>query len=143
MPRFPIEYAVELNKNDGNPMEVSAAHRPRLVVGPPPEFGGSDVWWSPEHLLVAALSSCMTATFTALADRAGLQVGTYRCQARGILDRVDGQIAFAAMHLEVEITVLGDDVERTRALVDEAKTRCFVAGSLRCPVNLTATVTAS
>lgn len=143
MPRFPIEYAIELHKNDGGPMEVSAAHRPHLVVGPPPEFGGSDALWSPEHLLVAALASCMTSTFTALADRAAVRVGSYKCQAHGILDRVEGRIAFASMHLAVEIRVLGDDVERTRALVEDAKSHCFVAASLRCPVVLTATVTAS
>lgn len=82
MPRFPIEYAIEVHKNDGSPMELAAGHRPRLIVGPPPEFDGSDVWWSPEHLLVSALASCMTATFYAAAAHATLRIGAYRCRAR-------------------------------------------------------------
>ena len=143
MPHFPIEYAVELSRTDGNPMELAAGHRPRLIVGAPPEFGGSDVWWSPEHLFVSALAACMTATFYAAAGRANIRVGTYRCHAHGVLDRVDDRIAFATMRLAVEVTVVGDDVERVRAMVLEAKNRCFVANSLRCPVELVSVVTAS
>ena len=141
--RFPMDYGVELQKSDGGPMEISAGHRPRIVVGPPSELGGSDVWWSPEHLLVSALASCISATFFALAERAKLHVGTYRCRAHGILDRTEAHIAFVSMQLEVDITVLAGDVARTRAVIEDAKKRCFVAGSLRCPVDLVADVKAS
>lgn len=143
MPRFPIEYAVEVHKNDGSPMELAAGDRPRLIVGPPPEFDGSDVWWSPEHLLVSALASCMTATFYAAAAHATLRIGAYRCRAHGILDHVDEGIAFASMRLAIDVTVVADDVERVRALLARAKNGCFVANSLRCSVELTVEVTAS
>ena len=42
------------------------------------------------------------------------------------------------MRLEVDVTVVADDVERVRALLVVAKNRCFVANSLRCPVEVTA-----
>ena len=140
---FPMEYGVELHKTDGEPMVLAAGNRPRIVVGAPLELGGSDTWWSPEHLLVSALASCMSATFFALAERAKLHVGSYRCRAHGMLDRVDGHIAFASMHLAIEITVVADDVTRAQALALDAKGRCFVAASLRCPVEMVADVKAS
>jgi len=143
MLRFPMEYAIDVHKTDGDPMEVRAASRPRLVVGPPPELGGSDVWWSPEHLLVSALATCMSATFSALAARAKLNVGELRCRAHGVLDRTEGHVAFTSMHLALEITVVGDDVERARAVAADAKGQCFVAASLRCPVELVVDVKAS
>ena len=34
-----------------------AGPRPASIeAGAPPEFGGQDSWWSPEHLLLSALS---------------------------------------------------------------------------------------
>ena len=143
MSRFPIEYEIELHKTDGEPMGIAAGHRPHIVVGPPSEFGGSDEWWSPEHLLVSAVTSCMAATFFALAERAKIHVGRYRCHAHGFLDRFEGRTAFSAMHLAIEVTVLRDDMERTRVVVHDAKEHCFVAASLRCPVELTVDVKAS
>ena len=47
------------------------------------------------------------------------------------------------MRLAVDVTVVADDVERVRALLARAKNGCFVANSLRCPVELTVEVTAS
>lgn len=138
-----MEYDVALEKSDGKPMEVHSALRPRLLVGAPADLGGSDVWWSPEHLLVAALATCLTATFSALAERAELHFGEVRCRARGTLDRKEGHIAFSSMHVAMEITVLARDVERTRAVAEDAKNRCFVAGSLRCPIELVVDVKAT
>src|SRR5688572_5492754 len=40
-----------------------SGNRMPLVFGPPPEFGGTEATWSPEHLLAAAVSSCYTNTF--------------------------------------------------------------------------------
>jgi organic hydroperoxide reductase OsmC/OhrA len=140
---FPLEYAVDLITHHNAPMEISSAHRPHLVVGPPPELGGSDAWWSPEHLLVSALATCMTATFAAAAARAHVPLGAYRCRAKGVLDRFEGKVAFTEMLLAVDVTVVADDVERTRRLLEEAKARCFVANTLRCPVTLLADVTGS
>jgi uncharacterized OsmC-like protein len=143
MSRFPLEYAVELHKTDGAPMELSAPHRPRIIVGPPPEFGGTDTWWSPEHLLVSALAGCMTATFFAGAERVRVPVGKYRCRANGVLDHIDGRVAFTEMNLAVDVTVVTGDVDRVRRLLEEAKERCFVANTLRCPVTLTVEVAVS
>ncbi|HRH65109.1 MAG TPA: OsmC family protein [Bacteroidia bacterium] len=42
---------------------LHAGVRSPLMIGPPPEFNGSDSIWSPEHLLISALSSCYTTTF--------------------------------------------------------------------------------
>jgi organic hydroperoxide reductase OsmC/OhrA len=143
-PRFPITYEVELHKVDGEPMELSSGNRPHIVAGPPVEFGGGDAWWSPEHLLVSAAAGCFTATFLSLAQRAELRVGSVRCRADGVLDRVSGgTIGFVSIRLAVVAHVLAGDVARTRAVLEDAKKHCFVANSLRCPVELAAEVEVS
>lgn len=140
MSRFPIQYEAELNRSGTDPMTLTAGQRPTLVAGPPPEFGGTDTWWSPEHLLVAAAASCMTATYYAMAERIGLHVVTFRCKARGVLDKSEGGISFTAVELDVDVHVAQGDVTRARKLLDDAKARCFVANSLRAPVSLVAQV---
>lgn len=142
-PRFPITYEIDLEKHDGDPAAIASGARPRILCGPPPEFDGSDAWWSPEQLLVSATAACFTATFSALATHAKLRVGEFRCHARGTLSRVNATIAFSSIELRVSMRVLDDDVGRARLLVADAKARCFVANSLRCPVEVTAEIHAS
>lgn len=140
MSRFPIPYEVELDRSGTAPMALTAGQRPVLVAGPPPEFGGTDTWWSPEHLLVAATASCMTATYYAMAERIGLHVVAFKCKGRGVLDKSEGGVSFTAIELDVELMVAQGDVTRARKLLDDAKARCFVASSLRAPVSLVAQV---
>lgn len=140
MARFPLEYDVELERGTSSPQEIHAGNRPPILAGPPPEFGGSDGWWSPEHLLVSATSACFTATFFAIAERAHLSVGAYDCRAKGVLDRTESGPAFTSIRLSVRVKVAAQDAQRARDLLGDAKARCFVANSLRCPVDLTVEV---
>ena len=142
MAELPIEYAVSLDRAGSGEAHLESGRRPVLGVGPPPEFGGTDLGWSPEHLLVAAVASCMMATYYAAAERARMPISAYACRAVGVLGATDRHVAFTAIRLSIEVRVLGGDVARARALVDKARERCFVASSLRCPVDVIAEVVA-
>lgn len=143
MSKLPIDYEVQVHKGAVTLFELAAAHRPTLLVGPPPEFGGTDTSWSPEHLLVAAAATCFGATYFALAERARLPIGRYDCRARGTLGKGADGVAFLGIRLDVSVEVVVGDVERARALIATAKRQCFVASSLRCPVEVEARVVAS
>ena len=143
MPRFPLHYEAVVDKGSASPFEIHAGHRPRVIAGAPPEFGGSDVWWSPEHLFASAVAGCYAATFFSAAERAGLRVGGYHCVADATLDRGPDGVAFTAVHLALALRVVADDVERAQKLDLETKDRCFVAKSLKCPVTVSVEVTAS
>lgn len=146
MPKLPLVYEVTLERSSPTPFLLRAADRPPIGVGPPVDFGGNDMQWSPEHLLVSATVSCFTATFFAMAKRAEVKVGHYTAVAEGILDRglsPKGTMGFTMIELVVDLTVLGSDVERMKHMLEEAKRNCFVANSLRCNVELIAHVHAS
>jgi organic hydroperoxide reductase OsmC/OhrA len=51
---------------------LSAAGKPNIVVGSPPEFKGEPDIWAPEELLVASLNTCTMLTFLTLAQTRGL-----------------------------------------------------------------------
>src|SRR5262249_52010179 len=136
-------FEVTLEQHDAEPATLAAGARPRIVCGPPAELDGSDAWWSPEHLLVAAMASCFEATFHALAKRARVHVGSLSCHARGTLAKGETAIAFSGIELRVEMRVLPDDVARAKRLVDDAKKRCFVSNSLLCPIDVVAEVSSA
>lgn len=48
-------------------MDSEEDRLPSLYVASPPEFGGPEGVWSPEHLFVASVAACMMTTFRAIA----------------------------------------------------------------------------
>ena len=71
------------------------------------------------------------------------QRGRLQCRATGTLGRTTDGVAFTSIDLALVLSVLVDDADRARKLVDDAKRNCLVAKSIRCPVEVTAEVTAS
>ncbi len=131
---FPHRYELALNWKEGPTGIATAAPRPPLVVGKPPQFDGSDRWWSPEHLLLAAAASCLMATYLSLAERAKLRTISYRCGASGTLDRTEESFRFTEIRLKVALEVAPQDVEQAERLVQSAKRHCIVANSLKANV---------
>ena len=70
---------------------LSAAGRPNIVVGSPPEFKGERHIWAPEELLVGSLNTCMMLTFLTLAQAQGLTPVGYESEAEGLLENVEGR----------------------------------------------------
>ena len=139
---FPHRYRVSIESEAGAPSRLQAAPRPEIVGGPPPEFGGRDDWWSPEHLLLSSLLLCLEATFRAVAGRARLDVPRYRAQAEGVLDKTEHGLAFTAITIEAELETAGADLERAERLLQSAKAHCIVGNSLKTPVELKVTTKA-
>jgi organic hydroperoxide reductase OsmC/OhrA len=136
MAPLPHRYAVSHESDAGAPQRLLAPPRPVIVGGPPPQFGGLDEWWSPEHLLLSSALLCLGATFRAMATRARLEVPHYRAQAEGLLDKTEHGLAFTAITIEAELEVAAADAERAERLLHSAKAHCIVGNSLKTPVEL-------
>ena len=119
--------------------KLSAPKRPTVSIGTPPEFGGTDDVWSPEHLCVAAVNACIMATFLAIAANSKLRFSKYSATAIGTLEQVDEESGPVISRIVVKPRlVIGPDVDRARAerilrLVGE---RCYVSNSMTSEVTL-------
>ena len=113
---------------------LSAPPRMGLLGGPPPQFGGTEDAWSPEHLLVAAANLCLMLTFLSVAEKSRLPVAQYRSRAEGILDKVDGVTRFVSIKIQVELKVELADREKAESVLGKAEKHCLIANSLKCPV---------
>ena len=133
---FPHFYEVSL-ANEGHPWSVlTSSSRREIVGGAPTEFGGKDQWWSPEHLLLSAVSLCLSTTFQAFARKKDLHYAGYRSLVKGILDKSRSGPIFSSIVLSVEMEVETAQQESARALLEEAKRHCIVANALNTPVDL-------
>ena len=133
---FPHVYEAALDWPGGGPATATAGARPAILTGPPPEFGGEEAWWSPEHLLLSAMNACLMATFGAMARARGLRVEGYRSRATGVLSKTPGGLAFTSLALAVTLRAEGGEIERARETLLKAKQRCIVANALALPVQL-------
>jgi organic hydroperoxide reductase OsmC/OhrA len=133
---LPHRYDVALNWKDGPVGTLLAAPRPAIAVGKPPQFGGKEDWWSPEHLLLGSAASCFMATYLSLAERQKLKVLSLRCEAAGELGKAEDGPRFTAITLNVAVEALHADQERAERLLETAKKHCLIANSLKAAVTL-------
>src|SRR6185369_14403591 len=113
---FPHHYDVALEWDGQAGANITAEPRPQIVGGAPSQFGGRDDWWSPEHLLLSAVSLCLMTTFQAFARKHALSVARYGSLVRGILDKTPEGLGFTSIVLEVDLSVAEADVARAREL---------------------------
>jgi organic hydroperoxide reductase OsmC/OhrA len=118
-------------------LEISPDGKPPIPGSTAPAFGGDPARYDPEDLLVAAVSSCHMLWYLHLASVAGVVVTSYSDNPTGRLELVKGgagQFTQIVLKPRVAITA-SSDVEKARALHDEAHAMCFIARSINFPVH--------
>lgn len=91
--------------------------------------------WTPEHLVLAALSRCVLTSLAFHAGRAGLAV-TPGARARGTVTRreQDGRYAFVAFEVDLDVQLdPAPAPDAVRELLAKAERDCFVGASLTAP----------
>lgn len=114
-----------------------------LEVSSPPEFGGPAGIWSPEHLFVASLASCLMTTFRAMADASNIDVVDYRDDATGHLVRDETRkYLFDEVTLRPRVVVADPShIDRTLRLLEKAEGVCLISRSVASSIKLEPRVT--
>jgi organic hydroperoxide reductase OsmC/OhrA len=111
---------------------------PDLGVASPPEFGGPAGVWSPEHLFVASIASCLMTTFRAIADASGLEILSYTDAASGrmILDD-DHLYRIESVVLRPRVVIADEDkVDKARRILDKAERVCLISRSVNAHIEM-------
>ncbi len=118
----------ELNKSKGVCIEVAT----------PPEFPqGMPGIWSPEHLFVASVSSCLMTTFLAIADNSKLEFTSFKCQATGKLEKVEGKFMMSEVLLKPTVVIHHEkDRDRAIRIVKKAEAACLISHSIKSTITL-------
>lgn len=120
----------------GREHEVRAEGPPPLVGTADPAFRGTTDRWNPEQLLLASLAQCHMLSYLALCALGGVVVTGYTDEADGTMTEdgaSGGRFTDVLLRPRVEVAS-AEDVERARALHDEAHKKCFIANSVNFPV---------
>jgi len=121
--------------------EFRSPSKPPITGSADPHFRGDPSLCSPEDLLVIALSSCHLLSYLADCARAGIHIVAYEDDAQGVMSVKDGKLRFTDVLLRPRVTVAkGTDLEKARALHEQAHEGCYIASSVNFPVRHEATI---
>ena len=131
MKPLPHTYTVRIAAGPTGHATLTSPGVAELPTAPPLEFDGPSDAWSPEQLLLAAVTSCFLLTFRAVAKHSHLDFGSVSIESEGIVDRVDGRTRFTEIVLRPKVAVPpGVDPHRVRRALEKAEANCIVTASL-------------
>jgi peroxiredoxin-like protein len=100
----------------------------------PLQFGGLDGRWTPEDLLMAALASCFTTTFHAIAEYSNFEYADLEVEVDGIVTKTDTGYRFIEIVIRPTLTIESEENrERAISLLHKAKGLCLVSRALATP----------
>ena len=107
---------------------------PRTInFAAPPEFGGEPGLWTPEHLLLASVSTCYVATLRAVAEASKFEFGSLELNVEGTIEKQEGRFRFTRILLRPVVTIDNEeDRERMGRLLEKAERACLISRSLAC-----------
>lgn len=107
-----------------------------LEVATPPQFPkGMEGIWSPEHLLVAAVNSCLMTTFLAIAENSKLEYESFNSNAIGKLETVEGKFMMTEIVLKPVIHINNEQQkERAERVLQKSEVNCLISNSIKSKI---------
>lgn len=124
------------NDRKGN---LSSPELPTTIeVATPPEFDkGIPNIWSPEHLFTASVVSCFMTTFLAIAEYSKFEFIDFKCDAEGILEKIDGKYLMTKIILKPELTIDNvDKTEKAQRILEKSEAACLISNSIKSEIEL-------
>ncbi|MEM9941992.1 MAG: OsmC family protein [Planctomycetota bacterium] len=138
---LPHNYVANSNIQPEGSVSINADGLQEIISEPPAAFGGSGNHWSPEDLLVAAVSDCFVLSFKAIAAASKFTWTDLKCEVDGTLDKVDRAIQFTGFTVKATLTIPADaDADRAKRLLEKAEQACFITNSLKASPHLEAEI---
>ena len=133
-----FRYSVTAQWTGGRSGELTThATEDSIRFSAPPEFKGQPGNWTPEHLLLSAMSSCFVATFRAIAEASKFEFEALEVDARGVLHKWPDGYRFVSITLRPRLALNEPyDAERAKKLLDKAEQNCIVSKAISCLVKM-------
>jgi len=141
MQKLPHHYQVSARATAEGTVTLHGEDLPALETAPPREFGGPGGYWSPEALLVGAVTDCFILTFRAIARASKLEWHEINCSVEGTLEHVNSVTRFTELTITAQLTVpAAVDMDKATNLLEKAETNCLVSNSLNSVIHLKTSV---
>lgn len=136
-------YEVNLQSNSERKGNLSSPVLPgQIEVATPPDFPkGIAGIWSPEHLFVTAVNSCLMTTFFAVADNSKFEYLSFECNAVGIVDKVDGKYMVTEIILKPKLVIpVTQHADKAKRIIEMTERACLISNSIKSKVTIESTV---
>ena len=143
MTKGPYFYETRLRWTGARQGRIDAPELPAVPVSAPPEFSGEAGLWSPEHLLVSAVETCLMTTYLAIAENSKLETLDYVSSSHATLEWADGSgFRFTELTVRPRIEIAtGSDSGKAVRIVEKAHKHCLVSNALNFPVHVVPEIT--
>lgn len=131
------QYEVNLQWNVDRRGTVSSPVLPsQIEVATPPDFPkGISGIWSPEHLFVAAVNSCLMTTFLSIAENSKVEFISFECNALGKVEQVEGKYTVTEIILKPTLVVPATaNEERMYRILEKSENACLISNSINSKV---------
>jgi peroxiredoxin-like protein len=131
-------YSTEVEWTGERRGDLRAPVLPSIHVDAPPEFKGHEGSWTPEHLFVASVNSCFMTTFLAIAENSNLDFVSFKADAKGKLEKLDGQeFMMTEITLRPKLVIANSrDAERASRILEKAERNCLISNSVKAEIRL-------
>ena len=131
-------YEIEIEWKGDKDLQLISGMLPAIAAGAPPEFGGHDGLWTPEHLFVASLNSCYMLTFLAIAEFSKIPIVSFSSSAKGKLEKVaDGKYQITEISVKPRVVIASvQELARMPRILEKAKENCFVSNSIKATIKI-------
>lgn len=136
-------YEVNLQWNNDRKGTLSSPVLPNQIeVATPPDFPkGMEGIWSPEHLFVAAVNSCLMTTFLAIAENSKIEYISFESNAVGIVGQVEGKYAVTEIFLKPKLIIPSSQpADRAKRVLEMTEKNCLISNSIKSKITLESTV---
>ena len=132
-------YEVNLKWDSLTKGKLSSPEIPdKIEVATPPEFpNGIKEKWTPEHLFVAAVNSCLMSTFLLVAGNSKFQFISFDSNAVGKIEKVDGKFVVSEIVLKPTLVIPPTQNEaKAKRVLEMSEKACAIANSIKTKIIL-------
>lgn len=110
----------------------------KIEVVTPPEFeNGTKEKWTPEHLFVAAVNSCLMSTFLMVASNSKFKFVSFECNAIGKIEKLNGKFLVTEIVLKPTLIIpITQNETKAKQLLEMSEKACTIANSISTKITL-------
>jgi peroxiredoxin-like protein len=129
-------YQVEVSwQTDRKGILTSTELETAIEVVTPPQFPkGIEKIWSPEHLFVAAVNSCLMTTFLSIAENSKLEFENFTSKAIGKLEIIDGKYVISEITLMPIVTTNNENKQKAERVLQKSEANCLISNSIKSKI---------
>lgn len=109
-----------------------------IEVATPPEYHkGMEGYWSPEHLLIASINSCLMSTFLTIAENSKLHFLSYESKSICTVELVKEKYILTEIVLKPKVVIpYSQKPERAKHILEMSKNVCLISNAIKTPIRL-------